>query len=95
MTRLNTFNALKQEQEAIIHSGAGLAWDGLALQMIYSRDGLGRCFYGTEVWLSIVFNLPQNSLNHSALWHGQLLTTSAWKAVHQVTLFYSLGAGWC
>lgn len=35
MTRLNTFNVLKQEQKAIIHSGAGLAWDGLALQMIY------------------------------------------------------------
>lgn len=35
MTRLNIFNALKQERKAIIHSRAGLAWDGLALQMIY------------------------------------------------------------
>lgn len=35
MTRLNTFYALNQERKAIIHAGAGLAWDGLALQMIY------------------------------------------------------------
>lgn len=35
MTRLNTFNVLKQERKAIIHSRAGRAWDGLALQMIY------------------------------------------------------------
>lgn len=35
MTRLNTFNAPKQERKAIIHSGAVQVWDSLALQMIY------------------------------------------------------------
>lgn len=35
MTRLDTLSALAQERKAVIHSGAGLVWDDLALRMIY------------------------------------------------------------
>lgn len=34
---------------------------------------------------------PKNSLNYSALWHGQLLTISAGKEVHKIALFCFLG----
>lgn len=59
MTELNTFNALKQEEKAIIHSWnrTALGWSGTADDLF--RVGLGRCFYRTEVWFSVVFNLSQ------------------------------------
>ena len=60
MTRLNVFNVLKQERKAIIHSRAGLAWDGLALQMIYIIElGLAGAFMEQRFGFLLYPNSPK------------------------------------
>lgn len=56
MTELNTFNALKQERKAIIHSGAGLPWDGLAQLLIYIQSWAWQVLLWNR---SLVFNCIQ------------------------------------
>lgn len=83
MTELNTFNALKQEEKAIIHSGTGLPWDGLAQQMIYLELGLAGAFTEQKFGFQLYSTCPKSSSNHSTLWHGQLLTRSIGKEVQK------------
>lgn len=96
MTRLDTLGAFTQERGGShsLRSRIASAWSGTAGDLYLELD-LAGAFMGQKFGFLLYSSCPQNSLNHSASWHGQLLTLSAGKEVHRLALLYFLGAEEC
>lgn len=77
-----------------LKSRMSLGWSGTANDL-YLELGLAGAFMEQKFDFLLYSTCPRNSVNHSALWHGQLLTNSAGKEAHGIALFCFLGGGYC